>query len=620
MTEATRTEDPSRAPSPSQTGHSSGSTSGGGRHDAIKASLHGHDFDTQVQMLAPGGDAGGDVHAAAAKGISGSSGPLPDQAKIQKSFGGYDISSVHAHMDAAAAHGTAAMGAGAYATGNHIALGKNGTSLHTQAHEAAHVIQQQAGVSLSGGVGEAGDPYEQHADRVADAVVQGKSAEGILGELGASRGAASDAVQLEEDEDAPELDLTSEPEQAPVDPELEAFLKEGIFGPQDLKAPSGLGGFGAEYHAASGILAVRIQGSVDFVDGLEDAGGCVVIANERDLQGAADAANQLIDPADIDAFLADFRWEGSDTAAWLSKMTANVEAAWSGRFEFFMDRPGWEAVSARAQVQTDISASESRADDHVSISLSKVPDSGVYDVGADVSNSNGAYNNAMILSSRDNRTGEERMKSGDMGLLNRQVGPFASGTRLPDANIILQVMQFGADFVDANEDGTNPVHVTGRASSEGSKEVNDELAKERADEVVALLNDEGVKNTRITVEAAGSEGATEDPSWRRVDLKVGDGQTQDVAVHEFGHMLGLDDYYDNAADGRGGTISGTGQAAGTLNRHDQMARDIGVTGGAVHENNDGIMSLGNNVKPADYATVGWALQTVTRRPEWRVRA
>jgi len=49
------------------------------------------------------------------------------------------------------------------------------------AHEAAHVIQQRGGVQLKGGVGEAGDAYERQADEVADRVVQGESAEELLG-------------------------------------------------------------------------------------------------------------------------------------------------------------------------------------------------------------------------------------------------------------------------------------------------------------------------------------------------------------------------------------------------------------------------------------------------------
>jgi hypothetical protein len=42
------------------------------------------------------------------------------------------------------------------------------------------VVQQRAGVHLAGGVGQEGDPYEQHADAVAQRVVAGQSAEDLL--------------------------------------------------------------------------------------------------------------------------------------------------------------------------------------------------------------------------------------------------------------------------------------------------------------------------------------------------------------------------------------------------------------------------------------------------------
>lgn len=71
------------------------------------------------------------------------------------------------------------MGADAFATGKRVAFA-GPPDLHTAAHDAAHVVQQRAGVQLKGGVGEAGDPHEQHADAVADRVVAGESAEELL--------------------------------------------------------------------------------------------------------------------------------------------------------------------------------------------------------------------------------------------------------------------------------------------------------------------------------------------------------------------------------------------------------------------------------------------------------
>jgi|GEM_PF-3291512 len=151
-------------------------------------------------MLTPdgGADSGASsVHQAAAHGISGGGGKLPDADKIQKSFGGYDISNIQAHLGGAANEANQAMGADAYASGNHVVLGEGGKDLHTQAHEATHVIQQQAGVSLSGGVGQAGDRYEKHADEVADAVVEGKPAEDLLGQIAGGGGEAA-SVQMQE--------------------------------------------------------------------------------------------------------------------------------------------------------------------------------------------------------------------------------------------------------------------------------------------------------------------------------------------------------------------------------------------------------------------------------------
>ena len=186
----TETTAPGARPSPA--GTSGASTS------LRSAASRAEGFSAQSALLSPvqrkggGGEEAPQVHDAAAHGISGGGGAMPHASQIQRSFGAYDISHVTAHTDSAAAEGSAARGAEAYATGSHVAFGGS-PSLHTAAHEAAHVVQQQAGVSLSGGVGQAGDAYEQHADKVADAVVSGQSAEPLLSQM--AGGAGGGAVQ-----------------------------------------------------------------------------------------------------------------------------------------------------------------------------------------------------------------------------------------------------------------------------------------------------------------------------------------------------------------------------------------------------------------------------------------
>jgi hypothetical protein len=150
------------------------------------------------------------VHRAAAAGVSGAGSALPYFDRIKAAFGGaHDLSQVRAHVGGEAAAASEHMGAEAYATGDHVAF-RDQPDLHTVAHEAAHVVQQRAGVQLTGGVGRPGDAYEQQADAVADAVTRGESAAALLGSSTGTPGhgdlsagsPSTQALQMESAEDA----------------------------------------------------------------------------------------------------------------------------------------------------------------------------------------------------------------------------------------------------------------------------------------------------------------------------------------------------------------------------------------------------------------------------------
>lgn len=161
-----------------------------------------HDFERDpfglgpVQMNGQGADATmAHTQETAARGVVGSGSSLPFMHAIQTSFGGHNVSGIEAHVGGDAASASTAIGAEAYATGNHVAF-RNSPDLHTAAHEAAHVIQQRGGVQLKGGVGQAGDEYERNADAVADRVVRGESAEHLLGDPEGAATASVGDVQL----------------------------------------------------------------------------------------------------------------------------------------------------------------------------------------------------------------------------------------------------------------------------------------------------------------------------------------------------------------------------------------------------------------------------------------
>lgn len=123
-----------------------------------------------------------DVMATAAEGVAGGGESLPFLDQIQRSFGHHDVSGARGHTGAAASEAAGALGASAYAFGEDVAFA--GTpDLHTAADEAAHVVQQAAGVKLKTKLGEPGDAYEQNADAVADAVVRGDPAAPLLDQL-----------------------------------------------------------------------------------------------------------------------------------------------------------------------------------------------------------------------------------------------------------------------------------------------------------------------------------------------------------------------------------------------------------------------------------------------------
>lgn len=135
-----------------------------------------------------------DPVAVARRGVDGPGQRLPHIDEVQRHFGAHDLSGVRAHIGGAAGQASRELGAHAYTHGNDIAFATQ-PDLGLVAHEATHIIQQRAGVSLKGVDGGGGDAHEQQADLVAEHVVQGKSAAGVLSSIAGGGGASAGAVQ-----------------------------------------------------------------------------------------------------------------------------------------------------------------------------------------------------------------------------------------------------------------------------------------------------------------------------------------------------------------------------------------------------------------------------------------
>jgi hypothetical protein len=140
-------------------------------------------------------DPNSSLSSAVSHGLRGATLPLPELDRIQESFGAHDLSDVRVQVGGPASQSNQLLGARAYTSGNRIAF-KQEPDLRLAAHEAAHVVQQRRGVHLKGGIGEAGDPYEQQADSAAEAVVKGMPAEPVLDQQPGSD-TANGGVQME---------------------------------------------------------------------------------------------------------------------------------------------------------------------------------------------------------------------------------------------------------------------------------------------------------------------------------------------------------------------------------------------------------------------------------------
>ncbi|MBS1603766.1 MAG: hypothetical protein JST42_13950 [Bacteroidetes bacterium] len=217
-------------------------------------------------------------------------------------------------------------------------------------------------------------------------------------------------------------------------------------------------------------------------------------------------------------------------------------------------------------------------------------------------------------------------------------------TKLHEPDFLLDVGNFDFDKADLNPDcqaaikkikdfiATLPpskdpmdfsactfsLQYTGRASAEGSSAYNKALSQRRIDAVDNELGSLPGICVRWPT-AAGKEEATTDPSFRRVSVgvfrsdstKPKTGQ-QNVAAHEFGHMIGLgDEYVENKPEIPGSTAKFFGDKP----THYDPVKDL-IGQDAADElkiqDSGNIMARGSTVKRGHYVMFVAAMDAMTR--------
>ncbi|BAZ30215.1 OmpA/MotB domain-containing protein [Cylindrospermum sp. NIES-4074] len=528
----------------------------------------------------------------------GSGRPLPNDVRgfMEPRFGA-NFSQVRVHTGSEAVQMSRELGAQAFTHGSDVYYGEGKAPGNNEltAHELTHVVQQTGVVQPKPTI------MRQDAGTPKTATPQPTDAGLVAGVPATTR-----------------ADLDNLPE------DLRNFLTHGLFGPKALVPPTNMGGFDASYDPQTGQLLIQVKTGIDFNDGLSIDKSGVIKANHAELYQAGKDARKIPDPANRQAFVAQFVWNDRQKQTFITDLQARVEGAWSSSatgLAFTCTRPGWESVTARVTVDVDVHEGAAGAADHLQIKVYKVPDNGYYDTLPTAVDSD--RNDYANTKDQDPHNNQLLMASTEIKPTPKRRNPLRKSVSFEPNSAVLstkdkKILQgFAADFQDANLDLTNPVQLVGYTSSTGLETYNLQLTQRRIKAVRNYLSYVGFTgiNERVSTDNQRQLGVAE--ASQRVDLIVGSGEGQLVAAHEFGHVFGLEDEYASSNENPGGTIDGTGSAVGTAVGHDQMARNIG-TSGAIAENNDSIMSLGNTIRGEHYATFGWSLEQVTGVTEWKV--
>lgn len=302
---------------------------------------------------------------------------------------------------------------------------------------------------------------------------------------------------------------------------------------------------------------------------------------------------------------------------YIATFIQHVTTGWSGKYAFKNIREPqsvWgklNPIRAKVNVQSVESKQHYTFNKYFKNLAGKIPNV--------ASNTTGQVSMYVFDTIKQGFTGNASVGQGEVVRLRRNLPKthFANGSADIDAKYIPD-LQFVADYLRRMSRPKFEIEVVGHANKTGKESVNLKYSALRAQAVKDKLRAFGVTNHKLTSRGVGSAGATADGSWRKVDFVITTDKSfsnvQDVDMHEFGHMLGLDDeYYRGAGDTRSNTTQHKmkvmqkmlGSEAYGKGQEDKYADE--VTKIYATEASAGIMHAGNEVRVYNYVTFWQAL-------------
>lgn len=301
---------------------------------------------------------------------------------------------------------------------------------------------------------------------------------------------------------------------------------------------------------------------------------------------------------------ATFNWTQEQREKFSRDMISSIQGAWSGQHRMTATTPGCEELNAGVDVKVQLVDDPGSA--HNTVTALKIPE------GAPRYRSF-VQGNTSMLDYRDPSEPEEKTMATPS--IRMRIGPFATNDATLTGAITSQIDTFVTqiDAIPAASDeefaSKFTIGVNGHASLGGSRRHNEQLSEQRANAVGDyIMNRSRRSQLQMRIRGLGVTGATNEDRFQSVGLTlIGQPETfsQNVAAHEAGHMLGLDDEYPDADANRM-----TGERSGDFST---IEAELGIE--AANEtlvgNTQSMMSQGGRVQRGHYVYFLQALEQMT---------
>lgn len=236
-------------------------------------------------------------------------------------------------------------------------------------------------------------------------------------------------------------------------------------------------------------------------------------------------------------------------AAYVTNFLTQVHTGWSGKFQFKNVREPeavWNKLNP-ISVKLNVTASDTNPHYVMKAFLKKA---GTANVSPNPKKGAGTVTlfKGDLDPSTQSFTGSKQTGPDEITRLQRNLPKIRFANNSTDIEPkYVPDLRYVSDYLKRMNTPRFEIDIIGRANKTGPEPPNVAMSVKRAQAVQDRMKAFGVTNHGLTHKGVGSAGATADGSWRKVDFDIKVDKSfsniQDTTLHEFGHMLGLDDEY-----------------------------------------------------------------------------